>query len=216
MATASALFSDAAANKTKGRTPSSLLPVRGVPYTTSPIRSVRRIGSEDVRHIPSPPCPECCRRAIGRERLRQARRPAPNRQSQPFVRLNGALRRRGAVRLNSRHTLCSLHSARPNPRCFCPNRRQPQQLTPKQFQFVRSNEGGHRYVLGTLRIIGWQSRWQSHAPLREFLSMPARRRDGSPRHVLAWRLQDDLPSRPRSHPRPVFLRRSWAIPGEQF
>ena len=68
MATASALFSDAAANKTKGRTPSSLLPVRGVPYTTSPIRSVRRIGSEDVRHIPSPPYPECCRGAIGRER----------------------------------------------------------------------------------------------------------------------------------------------------
>ena len=55
MATASALFSDAAANKTKGRTPSSLLPVRGVPYTTSPIRSVRRIGSEDVRHIPRLP-----------------------------------------------------------------------------------------------------------------------------------------------------------------
>ena len=144
---------------------------RGVPYTTSPIRSVRRIGSEDVRHIPSPPCPECCRRAIGRERLRQARRPAPNRQSQPFVRLNGALRRRGAVRLNSRHTLCSLHSARPNPRCFCPNRRQPQRLKTKQFQRVRSREGGGRYVMGTegRAPCGWRMdrapRSHPHRPL---------------------------------------------------
>lgn len=114
------------ANKTKGRTASSLLPARGVPCATSPIRS-HRIGSDDVRHIPSPPSPQAVEPRLRRQKKSQC------------VTLSGTLcianlnlllaltercPAKAPLHREPRHTACSACTRTPDPRCFCPNRGQ--------------------------------------------------------------------------------------------